>query len=216
MRRRLGSDISATKSPFMPRLAQLLDQVLVTQGHDRGVHSACAAILLCFYFGWRSSTVAVLSSSDVSVDQQLRVVQFSERFSKGSFQVRQYQRVLQLPADRLEGLYQFLLHFSSQHPPVRLLVDFAVARPLDAALQYVLKSVVPIFSNERFQLSSHCIRVGTCCILLKLGLSEASVKSWVGWSPSSTAWLAYVRFPYYSDAELQFSRLLFAQALPFT
>lgn len=71
MRRRLGGDISAAKSPFMPRLAQLLDHVLVTGGHDLGVRRACAAILLCFYFGWRSSTVASLLSSDISIDRQL-------------------------------------------------------------------------------------------------------------------------------------------------
>mgnify|MGYP007046702721 CR=1 FL=1 len=58
----------------MPRLAQLLDQYLMTGTHDTAVHRACAAVLLCFYFGWRSSTVAVLSSNDISIDKQLQVV----------------------------------------------------------------------------------------------------------------------------------------------
>ena len=74
MRRRQGGDVAAAKQPFMPRLAQLLDRVLVTGGHDLGVHRACAAILLCFYFGWRSSTVAVLCSSDLTVNRGLRVI----------------------------------------------------------------------------------------------------------------------------------------------
>ena len=85
MRRRLGGDISAAKLPFMPRLAELLDRVLQTGGLELGVHRACAAVVLCFYFGWRSSTVAVLCSSDVTVNHQLQVVTFSERFSKGAF-----------------------------------------------------------------------------------------------------------------------------------
>jgi uncharacterized protein YdeI (YjbR/CyaY-like superfamily) len=77
-----------TKAPFLPRLAQLLDHILVTGGHGERVRSACAAILLCFYFGWRSSTVAVLSSADIQVDGQSKIVKFTERFSKSAFQVR--------------------------------------------------------------------------------------------------------------------------------
>lgn len=73
MLRRLGRDFSAAKAPLMPHVAQLLNCALVTWGYNLGVRRARTAILLCIYFGWRSSTVDRLMSSDITIDRHLQI-----------------------------------------------------------------------------------------------------------------------------------------------
>ena len=54
---------------------------------------------------------------------------------------------------------------------------FSGTRLLDAALQHVQVTVLPLYYPERQELlTGHCVRVGTCSTLLKLSLSEAAVK----------------------------------------
>jgi hypothetical protein len=64
-------------------------------------------------------------------------------------------------------------------------------------------------------LTSHSIRVGTCTTLLKLGVTSASIKAWIGWFPQSTAWLSYIPAPVFTLAECQFAARVFDGALPF-
>lgn len=85
LRRRAGLEHATTKLPFMPRVAEALDHALQFGELSPKEATAIGAILLCFYFGWRSSTVAVLHSRDISVCSVSCTFQFSERFSKGAF-----------------------------------------------------------------------------------------------------------------------------------
>ena len=62
--------------------------------------------------------------------------------------------------------------------------------------------------------TAHCLRVGTTAALIKLGLGEPALKSWIGWAPSSSIWLDYARNPVFFDWELAFIRCVFRQALP--
>ena len=52
------------KQPFMPRMAQAVENFLDTQP-DYDLQASAAAVLLCYYFGWRSSTVAVVTVADL-------------------------------------------------------------------------------------------------------------------------------------------------------
>jgi hypothetical protein len=60
LRRRAGIEHSTTKLPFMPRVAEALDRALQFGELSVKEAKATSAILLCFYFGWRSSTISVL------------------------------------------------------------------------------------------------------------------------------------------------------------
>ena len=61
-RRQLGCETAVARPPFMPRLAILLDQWLVThspgRAADMALGVAAVAVLTAFYFGWRASTLA--------------------------------------------------------------------------------------------------------------------------------------------------------------
>lgn len=70
----------------MPRVAQILDQFLLEhEGQPNFLVWAAAAVLVSFYFGWRSSTVAALKVQSVYFITALNVFRFTEEFSKGSF-----------------------------------------------------------------------------------------------------------------------------------
>jgi hypothetical protein len=71
-------------------MALILDQFLATGARTEEVTSACTAVLLAFYFGWRSSTIAILSPSDVCYVPELNGFRFDEKFSKGAFVVRSF------------------------------------------------------------------------------------------------------------------------------
>ena len=85
-RRQLGVDRPTVKAPFMPRLAQILDQYLLLQRSCNSFPATAAmAVLLCFYFGWRSSTVSEVQACHITYNAALNVFRFSEQFSKGAF-----------------------------------------------------------------------------------------------------------------------------------
>ena len=70
----------------MPRVASILDQFLAQHGVCFGqAQEACLAILLAFYFGWRSSTVSALERRHIVYMPELHIFRFTEAFSKGSF-----------------------------------------------------------------------------------------------------------------------------------
>ena len=75
---------------MMPRVAMRLCLWMAAGGRVWNELCAVSALLLCYYFGWRSSTIALLASSDVHIDSQCGIVYFSERFTKGAFQVKSY------------------------------------------------------------------------------------------------------------------------------
>jgi hypothetical protein len=56
-RRRVGLDTSSIKRPFPPRVAMILERHLASIGRSWEEQAAAGAVLLCFYFGWRSSTI---------------------------------------------------------------------------------------------------------------------------------------------------------------
>ena len=64
-RRQLGPECQLVKTPFMPRLAQALDTFLARGGAGQ-LAAGAAAVLLSYYFGWRSSTAASLRAQHVT------------------------------------------------------------------------------------------------------------------------------------------------------
>ena len=65
-----------------------------------------------------------------------------------------------------------------------MLSCFTPPRPLDEALAFVIASFTSVRAAVgEANITSHCVRVGTCTTLLKLGLAEAQVKLWAGWVP---------------------------------
>lgn len=134
--------------------------------------------------------------------------EFSETFSKGALSSTRRFRILQLPFGVFPGLDWWLHHLLSVAPPSACLLGLAF--PQSNKLQAALLAVGHLPGVSVQLLSSHCIRVGTCSCLLKLGLSESAIKQWVGWAPSSQAWEAYARNPVFSAEECAFVRHVFS------
>lgn len=66
---------------------------------------------------------------------------------------------------------------------------------LDPALSLVratLNVASTIGSNEAEHFTSHCLRVGTCTALNKLGLRKEQIELWLGWT-SRDMFAHYVR-----------------------
>lgn len=92
----------------MPRMAQALLHAFQSSALTPPLRAAACAVLLAFYFGWRSSTVSVLSVADVHFEIANGLFVFSERFSKGAVSSRRLYRRLQLPASALPPVSDYL------------------------------------------------------------------------------------------------------------
>ena len=57
------------------------------------------------------------------------------------------------------------------------------------------------------------LHIGTTTTLIKLGLSDAAMKTWIGWAPGSSIWLGYAHNPTFFDGEVDFICKVFRQAL---
>jgi hypothetical protein len=113
-------------------------------------------------------------------------------------------------------LSSFLHYFLTQPATWTLFSLFAVNQGLPAALQLVVSRLFPeVLPSWNTHLTSHCIRVGTCTTLIKLGVSADAIKAWIGWFPQSKAWVSYIRAPVFTLPECEFAARVFAGALPF-
>lgn len=63
--------------------------------------------------------------------------------------------------------------------------------------------------SEAEHYSSHCLRVGTCTALNKLGLRKEQIELWLGWT-SRDMFAHYVRQPVFLDSEVSFISRLFS------
>ena len=95
------------------------------------------------------------------------------------------------------------------------------SRKLDQALDLVLRlypesgEVLGLSAGDfKGSFSSHCLRVGMCTALLKVGLNETAIKAWAGWSVKSNIWDKYSRHPVFYPEEVDFVKSLFLQVLP--
>ena len=138
--------MDVAKRPFMPRIAVCLDHWLVTSASpalDQVV--AAVAILLSFYFGWRSSTVGALAAEHVVCN--LHDFTFAETFCKGIFSGTRRYRVLALPKNTLHNLDKWLPYIVSLHREGPLLAHFfAIPNKLQASLSAVAPIVGPDIS----------------------------------------------------------------------
>ena len=205
----------------MPRIAIALDSwLLESRTESRGdvqLEHATAALLLAYVFGWRASTVAAVKVEDCSFLPSQRLFRFSETFCKGSCTNDRFFRILDLPEHSLPGLSTFLHFFLAMQPQIQLLSSVGLDKGLPAALQLVCLQLLPVLLPDwDTPLTSHCVRVGTCTTLVKLGVSDSRIKAWIGWFPNSTAWLSYIRAPVFTLAECQFAARVFEGALPFS
>ena len=65
-RRRRGLECTATKAPFMPRVAMALLSWLQESPVPDSAFLGGLTVLWAYYFGWRDSTVSALRVADVS------------------------------------------------------------------------------------------------------------------------------------------------------
>lgn len=96
------------KAPFMPRVANAIEDRLAQGWGLDGPSRAGLAILLCFFFGWRESTLARLRTDDVTLLPDVGIYEFSERFSKGVFSSSRFLRRLHFPASASPPMFRAL------------------------------------------------------------------------------------------------------------
>jgi hypothetical protein len=83
---------------------------------------------------------------------------------------------------------------------------------VDPALQLVRSSLTlpgMVHADGVEHYTSHCLRVGTCTALNKLGLRKEQIELWVGWA-SRDMFAHYVRQPVFLDSEVSFISQLFS------